>query len=42
MVPPTSSLVKYDNPSLVTRNTDKRTPKVIIKFNGLQIIFIFN
>lgn len=27
MIPPTSSLVRYDNPSLVTRNTDKRTPK---------------
>lgn len=27
MIPPTSSLVKYENPALVTRNTDKRTPK---------------
>ncbi|RNA01319.1 33 kDa inner dynein arm light axonemal [Brachionus plicatilis] len=26
-IPPTSSLVRYDNPVLVTRNTDKRTPK---------------
>ncbi|CAF0887849.1 unnamed protein product [Brachionus calyciflorus] len=26
-IPPTSSLVRHDNPVLVTRNTDKRTPK---------------
>lgn len=27
IIAPTSSLVRYDNPALVTRNTDKRTPK---------------
>jgi len=27
LIPPTSSLLKYDNPVLVTRNNDKRTPK---------------
>lgn len=27
MIPPTSSLVKYENPALVTRNTDKRNAK---------------
>lgn len=28
MIPPNSSLVKYDNPVLVSRNTEKKTPKV--------------
>ena len=28
MIPPNASLVKYDNPVLVSRNTDKKTPKV--------------
>jgi len=27
MIPPTASLVRYGNPALVTRNTDKRGPK---------------
>ncbi|XP_015770097.1 PREDICTED: 33 kDa inner dynein arm light chain, axonemal-like [Acropora digitifera] len=27
MIPPNSSLVKYDNPVLVSRNTDKKSPK---------------
>ncbi|KAF6024802.1 DNALI1 [Bugula neritina] len=27
MIPPNSSLVKYDNPVLVSRNTEKKTPK---------------
>ncbi|XP_064652262.1 33 kDa inner dynein arm light chain, axonemal [Lineus longissimus] len=27
MIPPTASLVKYDNPVLVSRNTDKKTPR---------------
>jgi dynein light intermediate chain len=27
MIPPNSSLVKYDNPVLVSKNTDKKTPK---------------
>ena len=31
MIPPNSSLVKYDNPVLVSRNTEKKTPKVISK-----------
>lgn len=28
MIPPNASLVKYDNPVLVSRNTDKKTPRV--------------
>lgn len=28
MIPPIASLVKYDNPVLVSRNTDKKTPRV--------------
>lgn len=28
MIPPNVSLVKYDNPVLVSRNMDKKTPKV--------------
>ncbi|KAG9334225.1 hypothetical protein AGOR_G00120070 [Albula goreensis] len=27
MIPPTDSLLKYDNPVLVTRNTEKKSPK---------------
>ncbi|XP_057309474.1 33 kDa inner dynein arm light chain, axonemal-like [Hydractinia symbiolongicarpus] len=27
MIPPTSSLVKYDNPVLVSRNTEKKSPR---------------
>jgi hypothetical protein len=27
MIPPTTSLVRYDNPALVTRNNDKRNAK---------------
>merc|ERR1712036_35898 len=27
MIPPNSSLLKYDNPVLVSRNTEKKTPK---------------
>ncbi|GFR62070.1 axonemal dynein light chain p33 [Elysia marginata] len=27
MIPPNASLVKYDNPVLVSRNTDKKTPR---------------
>jgi dynein light intermediate chain len=30
MIPPNASLVKYDNPVLVSRNTDKKTPRVIL------------
>ena len=42
MIPPNASLVKYDNPVLVSRNTDKKTPRVsqllsIIKL--LNIVF---
>ena len=29
MIPPNASLLKYDNPVLVSRNTEKKTPKVI-------------
>lgn len=28
MIPPNASLVKYDNPVLVSRNTEKKTPRV--------------
>jgi hypothetical protein len=28
MIPPNASLVKYDNPALVSRNTDKKSPRV--------------
>ena len=28
MIPPTASLVKYDNPVLVSRNTEKKSPRV--------------
>ena len=28
MIPPNASLVKYDNPVLVSRNTDKKSPRV--------------
>ena len=28
MIPPNTSLVKYDNPVLVSRNTDKKSPRV--------------
>ena len=34
MIPPTSSLVKYENPVLVTRNTDKRNAKVKYEINN--------
>ena len=30
MIPPNTSLLKYDNPVLVSRNTEKRTPKVCL------------
>jgi len=29
MIPPNASLVKYDNPVLVSKNADKKTQKVI-------------
>ena len=28
MIPPNASLVKYDNPVLVSKNTEKKTPRV--------------
>lgn len=28
MIPPSDSLLKYDTPVLVSRNTEKRSPKV--------------
>ena len=34
MIPPTASLVKYDNPVLVSRNTDKKSPRVSQDFAG--------
>lgn len=33
MIPPNASLVKYDNPVLVSRNTDKKTPRVCFDKN---------
>lgn len=33
MIPPNASLVKYDNPVLVSRNTDKKTPRVCFNKN---------
>lgn len=41
-IPPTSSLVRYDNPVLVTRNTDKRTPKVDNSFKKIYLNLFFN
>jgi hypothetical protein len=38
IIPPTASLVRYDNPVLVTRNTDKRGPKVK-QFPEIMILF---
>ena len=32
MIPPNASLVKYDNPALVSRNTDKKSPRVSLIF----------
>lgn len=32
MIPPTSSLVKYDSPQLVTRSVDKAAAKVKSNF----------
>jgi dynein light intermediate chain len=37
MIPPNSSLVKYDNPVLVSRNTDKKTPRSKSLKGGPQI-----
>ena len=34
MIPPNASLVKYDNPVLVSRNTDKKTPRVSPVFHS--------
>ena len=28
MIPPNTTLLKYDNPLLITKNTDKKTPAV--------------
>ena len=28
MIPPNTTLLKYDNPMLVTKNTEKKTPVV--------------
>lgn len=30
MIPPTESLLKYDNPQLVSKNTEKKFPKVTL------------
>ncbi|PIO39037.1 hypothetical protein AB205_0115580 [Aquarana catesbeiana] len=29
MIPPADSLLKYDNPALISKNTDRKSPKVI-------------
>jgi dynein light intermediate chain len=39
MIPPNASLVKYDNPVLVSRNTDKKTPRVC-KVTTSELIFV--
>ena len=41
MIPPNASLVKYDNPALVSRNTDKKSPRVsvILSMNISQFTF---
>lgn len=28
MIPPADSLLKYDNPALISKNTDRKSPKV--------------
>lgn len=30
MIPPAESLLKYDNPELVSKNTEKKSPKVTL------------
>lgn len=38
MNPPNASLVKYDNAVLVSKNTDKKTPRVsILKYESLLL-----
>ena len=32
MIPPNTSLLKYDNPVLVTRNAEKKSAKVIFSW----------
>ena len=34
MIPPADSLLKYDTPVLVSRNTEKRSPKVRTSLRG--------
>lgn len=34
MIPPADSLLKYDTPVLVSRNTEKRSPKVRAGLGG--------
>lgn len=34
MIPPADSLLKYDTPVLVSRNTEKRSPKVRTNLRG--------
>lgn len=40
MIPPNASLVKYDNPVLVSRNTDKKSPRV--SKNDAKCSFLMN
>ena len=40
MIPPNASLVKYDNPVLVSRNTDKKTPRVSQLFSIIKLLNI--
>ena len=39
MIPPTASLVKYDNPVLVSRNTEKKSPRV--RLGSYAFYFLF-
>lgn len=36
MIPPADSLLKYDTPVLVSRNTEKRSPKVRTGLTGRE------
>ena len=42
MIPPNASLVKYDNPVLVSRNTDKKTPRVSLKLLSSCMEIVYN
>ena len=41
MIPPTASLVKYDNPVLVSRNTEKKSPRVRLAYYRYWVAMLF-